>query len=128
MARLLAEGLATRIGQAITVENRPGAGATIGADALAKNAADGYTLMLGSITDYAIAPHVHKNLSFDMRRDFVPIIEIAFGTVGLVVNADLPVKNVQELIALAKAKPGQLSFASSGLVGCMFMHGLRRAG
>ncbi len=123
VARLLAEGLATRIGQAITVENRPGAGATIGADALAKSAADGYTLMLGSITDYAIAPHVHKNLSFDVRRDFVPIIEIAFGTVGLVVNADLPVKNVQELIALAKAKPGQLSFASSGLGGLQHLNG-----
>jgi tripartite-type tricarboxylate transporter receptor subunit TctC len=123
VARLIAERLSARIGQAVTIENRPGAGATIGADALAKSPADGYTLMLGSITDYAIAPHVHKNLGFDMRRDFIPIVEIAFGTVGLVVNADLPVKNVQELIALAKSKPGQLSFASSGLGGLQHLNG-----
>ena len=97
VARLIAERLSVRIGQTIAVENRPGAGATIGADALAKSPADGYTLMLGSITDYAIAPHVHKNLGFDMQRDFIPVVEVAFGTVGLVVNADLPVKNVQEL-------------------------------
>ena len=123
VARLIAERLSARIGQAVTIENRPGAGATIGADALAKSPADGYTLMLGSITDYAIAPHVHKNLGFDMRRDFIPIVEIAFGTVGLVVNADLPVKNVQELITLAKSKPGQLSFASSGLGGLQHLNG-----
>lgn len=123
VARLIGEGLAKRLGQAITIENRPGAGATIGADAVAKSPADGYTLLLGSITDYAIAPHVHKNLSFDMRRDFVPIVEVAFGTVGLVVNADLPVKNVQDLIALAKSKPGQLSFASSGQGGLQHLNG-----
>jgi tripartite-type tricarboxylate transporter receptor subunit TctC len=123
VARLIAERLSARIGQAVTIENRPGAGATIGADALAKSPADGYTLMLGSITDYAIAPHVHKNLGFDMRRDFIPIVEVAFGTVGLVINADLPVKNVQELIALAKSKPGQLSFASSGLGGLQHLNG-----
>jgi tripartite-type tricarboxylate transporter receptor subunit TctC len=122
VARLIAERLAPRIGQAITIENRPGAGATIGADALAKSPADGYTLMLGSITDYAIAPHVHKNLGFDMRRDFIPIVEVGFGTVGLVVNADLPAKNVLELIALAKAKPGQLSYASSGLGGLQHLN------
>ena len=117
VARLVGERLSARLGQPVTVENRPGAGATIGAEALAKSAPDGYTLMLGSITDYAIAPHVHKNLGFDMRRDFVPVVEIGFGTVGLVVTADLPVKNVQELIALAKSKPGQLSYASSGIGG-----------
>ena len=122
VARLIAERLAPRIGQAITIENRPGAGATIGADALAKSPADGYTLMLGSITDYAIAPHVHRNLGFDMRRDFIPIIEIGFGTVGLVVNADLPAKNLKDLIALAKAKPGQLSYASSGLGGLQHLN------
>lgn len=122
VARLITERLAPRIGQAITIENRPGAGATIGADALAKSPADGYTLMLGSITDYAIAPHVHKNLGFDMRRDFIPVVEVGFGTVGLVVTADLPVKNVQELIALAKSKPGQLSYASSGIGGLQHLN------
>lgn len=122
VARLIAERLSARIGQTIAVENRPGAGATIGGDALAKSPADGYTLLLGSITDYAIAPHVHKNLAFDMKRDFIPVIEVAFGTVGLVVNADLPVKNVQELIALAKAKPGQISYASSGVGGSQHLN------
>ena len=122
VARLIAERLSVRIGQTIAVENRPGAGATIGADALAKSPSDGYTLMLGSITDYAIAPHVHKNLGFDMQRDFIPIVEVGFGTVGLVVNADLPVKNVQELIALAKAEPGKLSYASSGIGGSQHLN------
>ena len=122
VARLLAERLAARLNQTITVENRPGAGATIGAEALAKSPADGYTLMLGSIIDYSIAPHVHKNLTFDMRRDFVAIVDVAFGTIGLVVNADLPVKNVQELIALAKSKPGQLSYASSGIGGLQHLN------
>ena len=122
VARLVAERLSMRIGQTIAVENRPGAGATIGADALAKSPADGYTIMLGSITDYAIAPHVHKNLGFDMKRDFIPVVEVAFGTVGLVVYADLPVKNLQELIAYAKANPGQLSYASSGVGGSQHLN------
>ena len=122
VARLVAERLSVRIGQTIAVENRPGAGATIGADALAKSPPDGYTLMLGSITDYAIAPHVHKNLGFDMKRDFIPVVEVAFGTVGLVVYADLPVKNLQELIAFAKANPGQLSYASSGVGGSQHLN------
>ena len=122
VARLVAERLSVRIGQTIAVENRPGAGATIGADALAKSPADGYTLMLGSITDYAIAPHMHKNLGFDMKRDFIPVVEVAFGTVGLVVYADLPAKNLQELIAFAKANPGQLSYASSGVGGSQHLN------
>lgn len=122
VARLVAERLSVRIGQTIAVENRPGAGATIGADALAKSPPDGYTIMLGSITDYAIAPHVHKNLGFDMRRDFIPVVEVAFGTVGLVVYADLPVKNLRELIAFAKANPGQLSYASSGVGGSQHLN------
>ena len=122
VARLVAERLSVRIGQTIAVENRPGAGATIGADALAKSPADGYTIMLGSITDYAIAPHVHKNLGFDMKRDFIPVVEVAFGTVGLVVYADLPAKNLQELIAFAKANPGQLSYASSGVGGSQHLN------
>ena len=123
VGRTVCERLGRVLGQTIVVDNLGGGGGVIASQTTARAPADGYTLMLGSITDYAIAPHVHKNLSFDMRRDFVPVIEIAFGTVGLVVNADLPVKNVQELIALAKAKPGQLSFASSGLGGLQHLNG-----
>ncbi len=123
VSRLFAERLGARLMQSVTVDNKPGAGATIGADALAKSPADGYTLMVGSITDYAIAPHIHKNLPFDMRRDFLPIVEMAYGTVVLVVNADLPAKTVRELVALAKSKPGEFSYASSGIGGLQHLNG-----
>ena len=123
VARLLGEKLSARLNQAIVIDNKPGAAGTIGADALAKSSADGYTLMLGSITDYAIAPNVHKSLGFDMRKDFAPIAELGYGTVVLVVNADFAARNVKELIAMAKAKPGDLSFASSGLGGLQHLNG-----
>jgi len=123
VARLIAERLAPKLGQQVVVDNKPGAGATIGADALAKSPADGYTLMLGSIIDYSIAPHFQKNLGFDMSRDFTPIVEVGFGTVGMVVAADLPARSVKELIALARAKPGELSFASSGSGGAHHLEG-----
>jgi tripartite-type tricarboxylate transporter receptor subunit TctC len=122
VARMVAERLAPRLGTTITVDNRPGAGATIGATALARSAADGFTLMLGSIVDYAIAPHVHKSLAFDMVRDFIPVVEVGYGTVGLIVTADLPAKTLRELIALAKSKPGELSFASSGIGGLQHLN------
>jgi tripartite-type tricarboxylate transporter receptor subunit TctC len=122
VARMIAERLAPRIGQTITVDNKPGAGATLGAAALAASAADGHTLMLGSVVDYAIAPHVHKKLPFEMARDMLPIVEIGFGTVVLVVNADLPARDVKELIALAKTKPGELSYASSGIGGLQHLN------
>ena len=122
VARLVAERLAQRLGQAVNVDNKPGAGATLGATALARSAPDGYTLMLGSIVDYAIAPHVHKALPFDQQRDFIPVVELGFGTVALVVHADLPARNVAELVALAKAKPGALSYGSTGVGGLQHLN------
>ena len=122
VARLIAERLGPRIGQTINVENKPGAGATLGAGSLARSAPDGYTLMLGSIVDYAIAPHVHKNLPFDMARDLLPGVECGFGTVALIVNADVPAKTLKEFIALAKSKPGQFSYASSGIGGLQHLN------
>lgn len=122
VARLIAEKLAVRLGQAVNVDNKPGAGATLGATALARSAPDGYTLMLGSIVDYAIAPHVHKALPFDQQKDFVPVVEAGFGTVALIVHADLPAKTVAELVALAKAKPNELSYASSGVGGLQHLN------
>jgi tripartite-type tricarboxylate transporter receptor subunit TctC len=123
VSRIIGEKLAVRLAQPLLVENRPGAGATIGADALVKSAADGYTLMVGSMVDYSLSPHFHRNLSFDMGRDFVAIGEIGSGTVAVIVTPDLPVTSLKELIALAKAKPGELSFASSGQGGLIHLNG-----
>jgi tripartite-type tricarboxylate transporter receptor subunit TctC len=82
VSRVVADKLALGLGQPITVDNRPGAGATIGAAELVKSAPDGYTIMIGSMVDYSIAPHIHANLGFDMQRDMTAIIEIGNGTVG----------------------------------------------
>jgi tripartite-type tricarboxylate transporter receptor subunit TctC len=122
VARAVAEKVSPKIGQVIVVDNQPGAGATIGGAALARSAPDGYTLMMGSLVDYSIAPFFHQNLTFDMAKDFVPILEIGNGTIGVLVTPSLPVKNVQELIALAKSKPGQLSYASSGFGGLIHLN------
>jgi tripartite-type tricarboxylate transporter receptor subunit TctC len=122
VARLLGERLAQRFGQAFNIDNRPGAGATLGATALARSAPDGYTLMLGSIVDYAIAPHVHKALPFEMQRDLLPVAELGFGTVALIVNAEVPAKTLKDLVALAKARPGELSYASSGIGGLQHLN------
>ena len=122
VARLIGERLAARLGQPVNVDNKPGAGATLGATALARSAPDGYTLMLGSIVDYAIAPHVHKGLPFDQQRDFIPVVDAGFGTVALFVHADLPVRNVADLVALAKAKPGELSYGSTGVGGLQHLN------
>ena len=122
VSRAFSEKMSPKLGQVIVVDNQPGAGATIGAAALARSPADGHTLMIGSMVDYSIAPYFHQNLSFDMSRDFVPILEIGNGTIGVLVTPSLPVKNVQELIALAKSKPGQLSYASSGYGGLIHLN------
>ncbi len=122
VTRAFSEKVSPRIGQAIVVDNQPGAGATIGAAALARAPNDGHTLMVGSLVDYSIAPYFHQNLSFDMAKDFVPILEIANGTIGVLVTPSLPVKNVAELVALAKKEPGKLSYASSGFGGLIHLN------
>ena len=122
VSRAFSEKASPKLGQVIVVDNQPGAGGTIGGAALARSPADGHTLMIGSMVDYSIAPYFHQNLSFDMAKDFVPILEIGNGTIGVLVTPSLPVKNVQELVALAKSKPGELSYASSGYGGLIHLN------
>ncbi|MEI6300620.1 MAG: tripartite tricarboxylate transporter substrate binding protein [Betaproteobacteria bacterium] len=114
VARLLAERLAGPLGQPVVVENRPGAAGNIGADAVAKSAPDGTTLLMATTGVMAINNALYKNMSYDAARDLEPVIFAASITNVLAVPADLPAKNVAELIALAKAQPDKLSFASSG--------------
>ena len=111
--RVIADELSRRLGQGIVVDNKPGAGATIGADIVAKSPADGYTLLLASQTN-AISATLYPQLSFDPVEDFAPVSLIAREPGVLVVNPALPVKNLQEFIAYVKARPGQVDYASSG--------------
>ena len=113
VARTIGDKLGARLGQTIVVDNRPGAGTTIGTELAAKSAPDGYTLLIGPIGAAVIAQLYHRK-GYDMRRDFAAVTRIGYGTMVLVVPPGLGVTSVKELIALAKAKPGQLSFASSG--------------
>lgn len=114
LGRLAAKKLGEAFGQQVIVENRPGAGGNIGADAIAKAAADGYTLGIVPST-HAIAPGLYPRLPFDPIRDFTFITLIASGPNILVCHPSLPAKSVKELIALAKRRPGELTFASAGV-------------
>jgi len=111
--RLLAEGLTKRLGQAVFVENKPGAGATIGTELVAKAAADGYTLLLASQTN-AISATLYSKLPYDSIEDFTPISLIGREPGVVVVHPSLPVRTLQELIAYVKAHPGDVDYASSG--------------
>lgn len=122
VTRTFSDKVGPRIGQTLVVDNQPGAGGVVGGAALARSPNDGYTLMVGSLVDYSIAPFFHQGLTFDMAKDFVPILEIGNGTVAVLVTPSLPVRSVQELIALAKSKPGQLSYASSGFGGLIHLN------
>jgi tripartite-type tricarboxylate transporter receptor subunit TctC len=113
MARVVAPKLSEFLGQQVVVENRGGAGATIGAEVAAKSAPDGYTLMLATITN-AIGASLYSRLNYDLVRDFAPITRLATTPHILVVHPSVPVKTVKEFVALAKAKPGELAYSSSG--------------
>ena len=113
LARALGEKLAQSLGQPVIVENKPGAGATLGADFVAKARPDGYTLLMGAV-HHTIAPSVYKKLPYDFQKDFAPITTVALVPNVLVVNAATPAKNVAELVALAKAQPGKLTYGSNG--------------
>lgn len=111
--RIIAQKLSETLGQQFYVENRAGAGGTIGSDFVAKANADGYTLLL-TATPFVITPHVYKKLPYDALADFTPVIRIASGPYVLVVHPSLGVNSVKELIAAAKKEPGKIDFASSG--------------
>ena len=113
-ARLIGERLAAALGQPVPIENRAGAGGNIGADAVAKAAPDGYTLLMATTGVMAINNALYKSMTYDAAKDLEPVIFVASISNVLSVPAELPAKSVKELIALAKAKPGSLTFASSG--------------
>jgi|CXWL01.1.fsa_nt_gi tripartite-type tricarboxylate transporter receptor subunit TctC len=114
VARLVQTPLSTRWGQPIIIDNRPGANAIIATDAVAKAKPDGYTLLMAYATELTLNPVTHKKLPYDPVRDFTPIVQMASAPLVLAVNPALAAKDVKELIALAKAKPGTLSYSSSG--------------
>ena len=112
-SRIIAQRLSEALGQAVVVENRPGAAGAIGTEAVAKSPADGYTLTLGSSPTHAIAPSLNPALPYDPLRDFDAVTLVAVVPNVLVVNPALPVNSVRELIALAKSRPGTLNFAAA---------------
>ncbi len=113
LARALAERLTLSLGQTVIVESKPGAGATLGADLVAKARPDGYTLLVGAV-HHTIASAVYKKLPYDFQRDFAPLTTIAMVPNVLVVNAASPAKNVADLVALGKASKDRLSYGSNG--------------
>lgn len=125
-ARIVAEPLAQRLGQAVVVENRPGAAGNIGTALAAREKADGYTLLMASLSPHAVNPHLYDKLGFEPIKDFAPVALVYTVPSFLVVPAASPANTAQELVALAKAKPGKLNFGSGGpgssqhLFGVMF--------
>ncbi len=114
-ARLIAPKLSDALGQSVVVDNRGGAGGVLGADLVAKSQPDGYTLLMGSPGPLTVNPALLPNLPYQPKRDFVPVTLLAIVPSILEVNPALPVKSVQELIALARATPGKLNYASAGV-------------
>lgn len=126
LTRVIAQHLAESFKQAVTIDNRTGAGGNIGVDAVAKAPADGYTLVMATTGTHTINPGLYKSLPFDVEKDFAPITTVASVPNLLVVNTTVPAQNVKDLMALAKSQPGKLSYASFGngtgnhLSGAMF--------
>ena len=114
MGRIVASRLGERLGQQIVVENRPGAAGSIGADIAARAPADGYMILLGSTSELVQYPNVNLKIPYDPLRDFTPVSLVGTIPMVLVVHPSLPVKNVKDLVAMAKARPGEINFGSAG--------------
>ena len=123
MARTLAQKLTESMGQQFVVENRAGGGGIVGIESVAKAAPDGYTILLGSKGPLTMNPALHSKLPYDTLRDLAPISLVGSVPAVLVVHPSLPVKTVKELIVLAKARPGELTFSSSGISGTGHLSG-----
>jgi tripartite-type tricarboxylate transporter receptor subunit TctC len=115
VARLLAQKLTEEWGQSVVIENRVGAGGNIGGDAVAKSAPDGYTLLMASGAIVIAGPHMYKSLPYDPARDLVAITNVATGPQVIVVGTGLPVKDLREFIAYAKANPNKVNYGSAGV-------------
>ena len=115
VARAIAEPMSKSLGQPVVIENRAGAGGSVGTRQVAKAAPDGYTLGLGGTGTLAIDPTLYPNVGYDPRKDFAPVGLIATSPLIVLVNHSVPAQNVRELIALAKAQPGKLNYASAGV-------------
>ena len=122
-ARVVAPKLQENLGQQIVVENRSGAGGMVGADAAAKAAPDGYTLLMASSAELTINQHLYPKMAYDAIRDFAPVSYAAHAAMLFSVHPSLPAKTLPELIALARSRPGQLSFASAGTGGVQHLAG-----
>ena len=123
IARVIGAKLSDALGQQVVINNRAGAGGTTAAAQVAKSPADGYTLLLNTIATHGIGPHIYANLQYDPVKDFEPVILVAKLPLIMVVNAELPLRSVADVIALAKAKPGELTFSSSGAGGAPHLAG-----
>ena len=115
VARIVGAKLTDLLGQTFVIENKTGAGGNIGADVVAKATPDGYTLLMATVSTHAINPGLYKSIPYDPLNDFAPVMQVGVTPCVLAVNPSLPVKNVQELIALLKANPGKYSYGSSGM-------------
>jgi tripartite-type tricarboxylate transporter receptor subunit TctC len=115
LGRVLAQKMGEKWGQPVVVENRGGAAGNIGTEAAARSPADGYTILLGTMSSHAMNPALYQKMTFDPVKDLAPVSLVANVATVLVVPPSLPVNNVNELIALARQKPGQLNFASGGI-------------
>ncbi len=123
LARAIAPRLSERLHQPVVVENRAGAGGVIGAQAVSKSTPDGYTLLFGTVATHGILPVLQKPAPYDPLKDFAPITLVAYTPNVLLVNPAVPVRNVAEMLALAKAKPGTLNFGSTSQGGSPHMSG-----